>query len=325
MLMGGMGGMGMGGMGTSGYSNPYYASAGAGQGQGQVQGQAPSQAQGSPDYSQPINTSAAVTQNSATELAATTFDQSRAAFKSGDYNQALTLCDKSLKTLPNDPTMHEFRALALFALGRYDESAGTLYAVLSAGPGWDWTTMLGLYPGVEPYTEQLRALEANSRQNANSAADHFLLGYHYQVQGFNEPAAEQFRAAAKIQPSDKLAASLADVLGQAGKPAATTPAPASDAAPAADYKLAGTWTAKPVQDVSITFDLQDDGKFTWKVTQKGQSHDLAGTSSYENHELKLESAGNPPLEGQVTWKDETHFTFKAKNGGPKDPGLSFAR
>ena len=42
--------------------------------------------------------------------------------------------------MPNDASLHEFRALVLFALGQYEQAAATLYAVLSNGPGWDWTT-----------------------------------------------------------------------------------------------------------------------------------------------------------------------------------------
>ena len=66
----------------------------------------------------------------------------------------------ALAKVPNDSDIHEFRALCLFALGRYDEAAATLYAVLSVGPGWDWTTLIGLYPDVSVYTAQLRALES---------------------------------------------------------------------------------------------------------------------------------------------------------------------
>ena len=46
-------------------------------------------------------------------------------------------------------------ASLLFALQKYPESAAAIYAVLSAGPGWDWTTMSGLYPNVNVYTQQL--------------------------------------------------------------------------------------------------------------------------------------------------------------------------
>ncbi len=87
------------------------------------------------------------------------FDAGRQSFHNGDYAGALQQTDQALAKLPNDTTLHEFRALCLFALGRYDEAAATLYAVLSVGPGWDWTTLISLYPNVDAYTTQLRALE----------------------------------------------------------------------------------------------------------------------------------------------------------------------
>ena len=43
---------------------------------------------------------------------------------------------------------------------RYDEAAAVAYTVLTAGPGWNWTTLVGLYPDVDTYTNQLRAVEA---------------------------------------------------------------------------------------------------------------------------------------------------------------------
>lgn len=84
-------------------------------------------------------------------------DQARNAFYSGDYARALSSLDAALSKTPSDVVLHEFRALCLFALHKYKEAAGTLYAVLSVGPGWDWTTMSGLYSNVDVYTEQLRA------------------------------------------------------------------------------------------------------------------------------------------------------------------------
>ncbi|MGO9468069.1 MAG: tetratricopeptide repeat protein [Isosphaeraceae bacterium] len=78
----------------------------------------------------------------------------------GDFGQALKLADGALSKTPNDPILHEFRATCLFALGRFDEAAVPMYTVLSAGPGWDWTTLAGLYPSVDVYSQQLRSLEA---------------------------------------------------------------------------------------------------------------------------------------------------------------------
>ena len=81
-------------------------------------------------------------------------DAARAAVADGDYAKALAQCDKAIAQQPNDVVLHEFRGLALFALHRYKEAAGTIYAVLSIGPGWDWTTLSGFYPDVNIYTQQ---------------------------------------------------------------------------------------------------------------------------------------------------------------------------
>ena len=72
--------------------------------------------------------------------------------------------------MPRDSVVHEFRSLVLFALKKYPEAASAIYAVLSAGPGWDWTTMGSLYPSVGAYTPQLRALEEFVKANPKSVA-----------------------------------------------------------------------------------------------------------------------------------------------------------
>lgn len=41
--------------------------------------------------------------------------------------------------------------------------------------------------------------------------------------------------------------------------------------------------------------------------------------------LTLAQDHGPPMVGNVTWQDESHFTFKLPAGGPDDPGLSFAK
>ena len=135
-----------------GYANPYYAEAAVAQPiviEQTVVGGEP-QTVTVPaftyDYSQPIDTQAAPPPAEVADPALAKFDAAREAFRSGDYAGALRLTDEALKVLPNDATLHEFRALVLFAVGKYDLAAGPLYAVLSVGPGWDWTTMVGLYP-----------------------------------------------------------------------------------------------------------------------------------------------------------------------------------
>ena len=53
------------------------------------------------------------------------FDRSMQEFYAGEYDKALASANSALKEIPNDTAIHEFRALVLFALGKYDESAAT--------------------------------------------------------------------------------------------------------------------------------------------------------------------------------------------------------
>ena len=143
---------------------------------------------------------------------------------------------------PGDPPDAQRRGAArvpgscLFALQRYDESAAVLYAVLTAGPGWDWATLCGLYPNVSVYTQQLRALEAYRGQNPSSAPARFVLAYHYLTEGHTLASLQQLKEVASLQPRDGLAPQLARQLepSAAGMPAgpASGPAPRDPRSPA---------------------------------------------------------------------------------------------
>jgi tetratricopeptide (TPR) repeat protein len=316
--------------GYSNYYNPYYG----GYGGNAVVAQQPIVY----DYSQPINPQSAQPEEAVVSQSMTTFDTAREAFKAGDYARALELVDQALKTTPNDAALHEFRALCLFALKRYDEAAATLYAVLSVGPGWDWTTLIGLYGDPETYTQQLRALEAYCTQNPQSAAGRFVLAYHYLTQGHADAAVRQLQIVTSLQPKDQLAAQLVQQLQKTDPAAAGTnvtqgqPQPASTAPAATNAqagiagKLEGTWTAQPSPDTTITVTFQDKGHFTWKVTRQGKDQQFEGNSSFENGILTLvQSENNNAMVGNVTWKDENHFTFKVVGAGPTDPGLSLTK
>ena len=110
--------------------------------------------------------------------------------------------------MPDDPALHEFRALTLFALTRCDEAAAALYAVLSVQPGCDWTTLISLYGDPARYTQQLRAFEAISVRFPQSASVHFVLAYHYLTQEFAEPAVGQYKSATALEPRDTLSPQL---------------------------------------------------------------------------------------------------------------------
>jgi tetratricopeptide (TPR) repeat protein len=317
--------------GYSNYYNPYYG----GYGGNTVVAQQPV----AYDYSQPIDPQSAPPEETIVSRSMTTFDSAREAFKGGDYARALDLVDQALKTTPNDAALHEFRALCLFALKRYDEAAAVLYAVLSVGPGWDWTTLIGLYGDPETYTQQLRALEGNCSQNPQSASGRFVLAYHYLTQGHADAAVRQLQIVTTLQPKDHLAAQLVQQLqktdqtaagtnvaqgGQAG--AATTTSVATDVPAGIAGKLEGSWTAQPSTDTIITVTFQDKGHFVWKVSRQGKDQQFEGTSSFENGILTLvQNQNNNAMVGNVNWKDESHFTFKVVGAGPTDPGLSFTK
>jgi TolA-binding protein len=135
-------------------------------------------------------------------------DNARAAFKKGDYAGAQQLTEKAMKLVPSDATLHEFRALTLFAQKKYQEAAAAIYAVLVTGPGWDWDTLKALYPDVATYTTQLRALEEYVKQNPNKSDARFLLAYHYLAMGYPDSAIKQLTEVVKLQPKDQLSAEL---------------------------------------------------------------------------------------------------------------------
>ena len=257
--------------------------------------------------------------------------------------RALDLVDQALKTTPNDAALHEFRALCLFALKRYDEAAAVLYAVLSVGPGWDWTTLIGLYGDPESYTQQLRALESYCSEHPQSASPRFVLAYHYLTAGHADAAVRQLKIVTSLQPKDQLAAQLVQQIqktdqstagtdvaqgGQAGPPQRADHGPSANqhAPSGVAGKLEGSWTAQPSPDTIITVTVQDKGRFAWKVSRQGKDQQFEGNSSFENGILTLvQDQNNNAMVGNVNWKDENHFTFKVVGAGPTDPGLSFTK
>jgi hypothetical protein len=202
--------------------------------------------------------------------------------------------------------------------------------------------MIGLYPSIDVYTRQLRALEAYATQNPQSAPAHLVLAYQYVTQGHTEAAVKEFERVVSLQPTDMLSKNLLSQLQRVEEPSATgatvaneatSPAPhpvahpaASPSAPAGN--LTGTWTASPDPATTINLSIADGNHFDWKVNRKNGPQEFQGDQTYANGVLTLVPAGHdnePPMTGRVTWKDDSHFTFKLLGSGPADPGLSFTR
>ena len=92
--------------------------------------------------------------------------------------------------------------------------------------------MFQLYGEVTPYTEQLRKLEKNAADKPKSAELRFLVGYLYMVTGYKDAARDEFLAALKLTPHDRVAAELlesqggtvpAEIAAELAKESADTP------------------------------------------------------------------------------------------------------
>jgi tetratricopeptide (TPR) repeat protein len=314
--------------GMGDYGNPYYSDGG---GYGY-------------DYSQPIETYEPMPESqtvATTDASATTatlppgvtqegmalFDQSRAAFAAGNYQQALEFSNQALKTMPKDAVVHEFRSLILFALKNYKEAAAAAYAVLSAGPGWDWTTLSGLYGNVADYTTQLRALEEFTKSNPKSSEGHFLLAYHYLTTGHADAARKQLLEVDKLTPNDRLVRQLLGLTATSAASEDTTkPTPQPPIDPDKVVKteqLVGTWTAPGSGGSKFEMNLDKDGSFRWKYTSGKKSDQIKGIFAIEQNNLALQVDDGTVLlaevalaGGQLRFKviggesDNTNLTFK---------------
>jgi tetratricopeptide (TPR) repeat protein len=250
----------------------------------------------------------------------------RDAFQQGRYQEALTQVEKAIAKVPNDAALHEFRGLALFALGQYKPAAAAIYAVLSVRSGWDWTTLISLYPGVEVYTEQLRRLEQYCKGNSGAAEARFLLAYHYITCGHTQAAAAMLTNVVRLNPKDRLAAQLLRGLSDAGPAEPSAPAvPAAPARPVEASALVGSWKASRDDGSSVSLDLGDDAQYRWRFQQNDKTQEFSGAYTVADGLLILKQGGSAAMAGQVTPRDGDQFNFKLVGGGPSDPGLTFRK
>jgi tetratricopeptide (TPR) repeat protein len=325
----GYGGWGLGNSlyrsGYATYYNPYWIDGGAGYAY---------------DYSQPVYVNR--TESAPINSASRDFDEAVQAFKSGDYQTALTRVDLAIKSNPSDGVMHEFRALTQFALRDFTAAAATIHSVLAVGPGWDWATMASLYPDVEIYTAQLRALESAARSNASDAGTRFLLGYHYLTLGHPENAAKEFEAVSKLQTRDRVAKDLLALVDKSSQVAPSNDQaadraesaeelrpraeePAEGTKPFSDEALVGNWKASREDGSNFDLDLRADKTYTWKFTRDNRNEDFSGTYSTEGSLLVLQRNDGGAMVGSLTPDGDGKFNFKLVGAPEEDAGLTFTR
>ncbi len=258
-----------------------------------------------------------------------TFNQARDTFYQGDYSGALKLVDQALKSMPKDAATHEFRALVLFALGKYQEAAATVYAVLAVGPGWDWTTLSSMYPSVDTYTEQLRKLEEFTKQNQDSSPAHFLLAYHYITMGHNDAAVNQLKKVIELTPDNTVAKEMLAMVGgpdavpQPEKPADSEARKGTDSPPSTS-ELVGNWSATS-KDAKFQMNLTEDGKFTWVYDQQGKRQEVKGVYALDGSTLAMEPDTGGTMLADISTEGKNTLRFLMVGGPPGDPGLKFIR
>lgn len=276
------------------------------------------------------------------------FDAARQAFTQGDYMTALSNVDSALAKSQSDAVMHEFRSLVLFALGDYRQSAAVIHSVLAVGPGWDWTTMSGLYPDPQIYSDQLRRLEQYANGHPQAADAHFLLAYHDMIGNRKDDAAAELQQVVRLMPTDRLAGELLTMVkGPASPPQSNRPpvdpndpandqlpvnlpAPApeasNDTAPIDQSLLPGTWNASRDDGSKFRLTMTNDGKFTWKYSSPNQKGDeFSGTYSVDGAVLALERKEGGALAATATFMNDRSMNFKMVGGPPEDKGLDFAK
>lgn len=289
-------------------------------------------------YQEPITVVAAKTAPKAddetariTQKSESLIAESQAAFKQGNYLVALESANKAIAEAPGDGALHEYRALILFALGKFSEAAGVLNPVLAGGPGWDWSTMIALYDSQETYLSQLDALKNFSKSKPKAADAHFLLGYHHMVCGHLEEAAEEFETAAKLQPADSVSAQLRDLTkasSQSGSDEPTEPSTEKEVAPQSALpleKLSGAWVSDKGEAGTVSLVFKDDGKFIWSFKKGDQNNEFSGDFSMNDNGLLVLDAKDSQMTATVSQPKDNELKFVLAGGPPDDPGLTFTR
>jgi tetratricopeptide (TPR) repeat protein len=281
----------------------------------------------------PLEQEAALT---ASEKSSAAIERARAEFKNGDYLASLKSTDEAISFAPGDSALHEFRALNLFALGRYGDAAGVLNPLLASGPGWDWATMSDFYPSSDAYAAQLRKLEAYVEGSPDSADAHFVLGYHYMVAGFIDESYQMFDRVVTLQPADSVAVQLRNLAessssnaeGDPVDPSVAAAAPPTDpnvvVEPIEPSDIEGAWKAPAADGKSITLTLGSDGNFTWNYDGASDGKVLSGEWSIDEEGQLVLAAPDVQMVADVSLDgDALRFILAGSPVG--DPGLSFQR
>ena len=230
------------------------------------------------------------------------FSVAREAFFAEDLDAAYGNIEKAIALMPDDVAMHEFRALVLFAAGKYREAAEVIHAVLAVAPGWDWTTLSGLYRDTDTYSLQLERLEQHVRSTPRSAYAHFLLAYHYITLGHSDQARRQLREVLQLDRNDRLAKDLLDLFEG---PSQGEQWMAGDIPTL--QQLQGDWKARRT-DGEIELEVDGD-RFTWDYDLDSNDQKFNGKCVLADDLLVFATPHASQLAGHVRINDNDRFAF----------------
>jgi hypothetical protein len=272
------------------------------------------------------------------------FDAATDAFQAGRYDDALKLTEIAIENNPDDPGLHQFRALVQFAKEDYQGAAATLYAVLSISPGWNWTTQSGLYGDSGAFAQHLKNLEVYHKQHPESGAAAFLRAYHYMTCRHSKAAVKQWENVVKSFPGNPLFSQLLGLAqgcltedeideGKVPKPSQTAEsddavaeAGATPQGNPAPFKIeVGTWKAQQGKFAVIELQIKPNDQFVWKSTlPDGAVHVIAGRYAASGNVLYL-GGGSGALLGKAINRSEGGFTFALEGNSRGESALEFTR
>ncbi|MFO0897410.1 MAG: tetratricopeptide repeat protein [Pirellulales bacterium] len=169
-------------------------------------------------------------------------DQGEAAFRAGQYANAVKAFRHALIESPRNGVLQLLLAQGLFATGEFEEAAATLQQGMFALPDDQWPLLAKnlseLYPQMSQFQEQLVRLE----HAPASPTQHFLLAYYYGYLGRTPDALEPLDAFDKLAAGDPVAARLRELWAPAAKKLWPPLLGFAISRPAKrDHRLAGRW------------------------------------------------------------------------------------
>lgn len=154
--------------------------------------------------------------------AETFFYRAEAAFRQGNYEEAVRLAQHATVEMPRSGKLFLFLSQSLFAVGNYGGAAEAAHRGMSLLDEKDWGWVVEnfrRYYSNTDYVDQVKRLENFVAENPNAGEAHFLLGYHY---GFLDYPAEARRELTRARELGSDAGLSARLLARFGG----TPGPA---------------------------------------------------------------------------------------------------